>query len=107
MAAVGLITFFGFLWLGYREGGQMALHREGMRLAIAASVVVLDLVLVSTVIFPFRLVGTGAEVPALTKEVLSQFNLTVGIVAAFYFATSAYAQVHANDKSENEKGEEK
>jgi membrane protease YdiL (CAAX protease family) len=98
MAAVGIITFFGFLWLGYKEGGQMALNKEGMRLAIVAAVVVVDLVLISTVIFPFTI---GEEISELGKSIITQFNTTVGIVAGFYFGTSAYIQAQGKDKEGN------
>ena len=99
MAAVGIITFFGFVWLGFKTGGPLALHKEGMRLAIAASVVVVDLVLVTTLIFFTK---TEADAPAdLAQSFLNQFNTVVSVVVAFYFGTSAYVQVKGKDKEEN------
>ena len=103
LAAVGIITFFGFMWLAFKQGGQMALYKEGMRLAIVASVIVVDLVLISTVIFPFPLVDQKSQQDLdLTKDIITQFNWTVGIIAAFYFGTSAVAQVRDKDKNAND-----
>jgi hypothetical protein len=98
MSAVAIITFFGMLWFGHKTGGQLALHKEGMRLAIAAAIVVTDLVLVTTVIYFFP--STDGKTPELSSNFMSQFNNIVGIVIAFYFASSAYVQVNAKDKED-------
>ena len=100
-AVIAVITFFGFMWLCHQQGGSLALTKGGLRLAIVASVVTTDLVLISTVTF----FTTNWEVPKLTENFLTQFNTIVGVVVAFYFGTSAYVQVHSGDGRRKEKAD--
>ena len=93
MSAVAIITFFGILWFCDKRGGSLALHKEGMRLAIAAAIVVTDLVLVTTVIYFFP----DDKPSELASSFMSQFNTIVGVVIAFYFTASAYVQVNTKD----------
>jgi len=95
-AAVAVITFFGFMWLADKKGGQFALNEGGMRLAIVAAVVTVELVLVSTVTF----FTADWKVPDLTANFLTQFNTVVSVVVAFYFGASAYVQVQGKDKED-------
>jgi Na+/proline symporter len=101
MAAIAIITFFGFVWLANETGGPLALHKEGMRLAIVASVIVVDLVMVTTGVFAFGDQSLNDKAQAL----LNQFNTIVGIVVAFYFGSSAYVQVRKKE-DKSERGEE-
>lgn len=97
MSAVAIITFFGILWFAHKTGGPLALHKGGMRLAIAAAMVVTDLVLVTTVIYFFP----DDKPSELASSFISQFNTIVGVVIAFYFTASAYVQVNAKDTEAN------
>jgi hypothetical protein len=96
VAIIGIVTFFGFVWLGYITGGPLALHKEGMRLAIVAAVVVVDLVLVSSVIF-FTEGESDEAMSKLAESFMSQFHTIVGIVIASYFGASAYVQVKSKE----------
>ena len=91
--AVGIITFFGLLWYVQTQGGPLALHREGARLAIAASVITVDLVLVGMVSFFISAPDGGNDLPALTQTMLTNFTAVVVSVVGFYFGASAYVQV--------------
>jgi len=100
VGAIGIITFFGFAWVTNETGGQYALHKEGMRLAIVASVIVVDLVLVTTA--PF--LQNQSDPGDIFASLVNQFNTIVGVVVAFYFGASAYVQVgEKQDKSNEEK----
>ena len=90
LTAVAVITFFGFMWYMQSLGGQWALNKGGMRLAIVASVMTVYLVLVGTVMF----FTNGDAVPPMTQTLLTHFTSVVLTVVAFYFGTSAYVQVH-------------
>jgi len=119
MSLVALITFFGFVWLGFRSGGALALHKGGMRLAIAAAVIVVDLVILTSMVFSSNYLDTtktitnGVETSAVkTTEVvptelattlIKSFNAVVAVVIAFYFGTSAYVQV--KDKATEDEDE--
>jgi hypothetical protein len=100
-AAIAVISFYGFMWLGDKKGGEFALNKGGMRLAIVAAVVTVDLVLVSTVAF----FTADWEVPPLAETFITQFHTVVSVVVAFYFGASAYVQVQGKDK-EDKGGEE-
>lgn len=93
---IAVITFFGFMWMGEILGGEWALNRGGMRIAITVAIVTVYLVLMTYVVF-FRF---GADLPPLTSNLLTSFTTIVAIVIPFYFGTSAY--VHAKAE-ENEK----
>ena len=106
--AVAMTTFFGIMMLGDSLGGKWSLTKGGMRTAIAGSVVVTYLFLVSF----YSFVVYGGELPAITKSLLDSFTGIVGITIAFYFGTEAVLQALGKEEtSEREstakKGNEK
>ncbi|HCO42971.1 hypothetical protein [Immundisolibacter sp.] len=88
--SVALVTYFGFLMACHAKGGDWAIERGGMRMAITASVVTVYLVLVGLVAFMTQ--GPNALLP-ITQTMLASFTSIVGVVVAFYFGASAYVQV--------------
>lgn len=100
LAAIAVVSFFGFMWYMQTLGGQWSLNKGGMRLAIVASVMTVYLVMVSTVVF----FTNGEKVPPITEALLTHFTTVVLTLVAFYFGTSAYVQVH--EKHDGAKVEE-
>ena len=98
LVAVGVVTFFGFMWYMQKLGGEWALDKGGMRLAIVASVITVYLVLVCAVSF-FTAKG---EIPRITETMLTHFTTVVLAVVAFYFGASAYVQVRQKKVSKKE-----
>jgi len=97
LASVAIVSFFGFMWYLQSLGGQFALNKGGMRLAIVASVITVYLVLVGVVTF-FKSVDA---VPPMTQTLLTHFTTVVLTVVAFYFGASAYVQVHQKPEKDN------
>jgi hypothetical protein len=85
--ASGLLTFFGFLWIGVQENADGALTEQAMRTAIAASAVASYLVLVGHGVFFVEDIGA---MPPIAQALLTSFTTIVGIVLAFYFGSTAY-----------------
>ena len=83
LVATSIITFFGFLKLSTRPD---TVRDDSLRSAIAASTVVTYLVFVGSV----ALFETAADVPEISRILMTSFTTTVGIIIAFYFGSSAY-----------------
>ncbi len=105
VVSVGLLTFFGFVGLGVKEG-DTNLSKTEVRLAIVISVMTMYLVIVGTVSF----FAQGGELPVITDTMITHFTTIVGVVVAFYFGTAAYEAVHkssSNADEDNVKGKNK
>lgn len=97
--AVGIVTFFGFLMIGYSRGAGWQLTNGGLRTAIAATIVVTYLFLVS---FEIYLVPPE-QVSPITQAFIQSFTGIVGITIAFYFGASTALQIFGKDENK-EKG---
>lgn len=85
LVTVAVVTFFGFL----NEAENV--DERSMRRAIAASVVMVYLVLLATVIFWVEIPGDPkTKLPDVTQTMLTHFTTIMGVVIAFYFGASAY-----------------
>ncbi len=89
LACVGISAFLFLLKIKSVDSRSNRLTEATMRFAIAGAIVIEYLVLVSTVAF-FR--ETPEDLHPLTKTLIGNFTTIVGIVIAFYFGSSAYAQ---------------
>jgi hypothetical protein len=89
---LAFVTFFGCLSFSQSVGGYWDLNKDGMRIAIAATVVVVYFFLLGVGIFAY-------ERPPSTMTNLMVSNLTnfVWIILGFYFAASAFVQVYGKD----------
>jgi len=88
----GMIGFvFALSWTREQSKGTDSTDTT-IRSAIAVAIVIQYLVLVSIVSF-FWSNGDDAKLPAITQTFVSNFTYVVGVVIAFYFGSSAYAQV--------------
>ena len=84
---VGVVTFFGFLT------GTESVDERSMRIAIAASVVMVYIVLLATVIFWVEIPDDPkTKLPDITQTMLTHFTTIMGVVMAFYFGASAYIE---------------
>jgi hypothetical protein len=97
--AVALVTFFGFLWIGFEPEAQPTISAASMRNAITASVVALYLALVGFTTF-FR--DWSDTMQPLTQTMVSNFTTLVGVVLAFYFTSSAYVETRRAKRSPND-----
>lgn len=97
VAAVAVITFFGFLILERNTSAGGTFSEEGIRQAIAVAIVTVYLVLVGVVAF----FGGKWESPEVTMTLLGSFTATVGVVVAFYFGASAYVEVRKSQDKKN------
>jgi hypothetical protein len=85
--ATAIVTFFGVLRLEAKEK-SIRISDQRLRSAIAASSVVTYLVLIASAgLFTFT---QGAEMPEVSRTLLTSFTATVGVIIAFYFGSSAY-----------------
>lgn len=91
VAAVSVLTFFGFLQLGRSVPSGQADSDRSERRAIAATAVVVYLVLVSIVTF-FGLTDKTQQLNPLTNLLVTNFTAVVGVIVAFYFGSSAYVE---------------
>jgi peptidoglycan biosynthesis protein MviN/MurJ (putative lipid II flippase) len=91
VAAIAVITFFGFLMLERKPGSVGSPNEGAMRRAITVAMVTVYLVLVGVMVF-FR--GTW-ESPEVTQTLLGSFTATIGVVVAFYFGSSAYLEARS------------
>lgn len=91
MIACALITFFGFLWLGFDTSGQSEISAAAMRNAITASVMALYLSLVG-----FQAFYSRESTPnPMAQTLVSNFTTLVGAITAFYFTSTAYVEVRS------------
>ncbi len=95
MVGVALISFFGFLKLDRASG----VDERSMRLAIAASLIIVYLALLST----FAFWREGRELSKAAEPLLNHFTTITGLVIAFYFGASAYTEVMGRRKERNNK----
>jgi multisubunit Na+/H+ antiporter MnhC subunit len=85
----GIITLFGFLWIGYDPEKKPAIDTSTMRTALTSSIVMVYLYIVCLTTF-FR--GWSDKLDPLPQAMVSNFTIIVGVVIAFYFTSSAYVQ---------------
>ena len=92
-AAVGIVTFFGLLWLvcGLNNG---ILPDQGLRTSITVAVITVYLVVVGEVAF----FGKNVELAPVTDLMLTSFTSIVGVVVAFFFGASAYVEAQKGRK---------
>jgi hypothetical protein len=116
VAAIAIVSFFGLLHVGRSEAVEKYDSEILIRRAIAASAVVVYLVLVSIVAF-FSLEGFKGlnleylsrlppetqqlvlsalqkppQIDPLTSMLVTNFTVTIGVIVAFYFGSSAYLE---------------
>ncbi len=86
---VAAATFYGMMSLGDAIGGRWSLNKSGMRTAIAATVIVtyLYMVTVNTFVVPPK------EMAAITKALIDSFTSVVTVTVTFYFGAETVLQV--------------
>jgi len=97
--AIGTTTFFGFLMIGSSPGSGWEPGSGGMRLAIAATMVLTYLFCVATSVY---LLPTG-EINDMTKSFIQSFSQITGVTVAFYFGASAAHQIFKDKNAAPEK----
>jgi hypothetical protein len=100
--ALGIITLFGVLWATTDITINSTVSDTSMRSAIAASAVVMYMVLVGFGVFTDEKYG---GMSTMAQTLLTNFTTVVGIIVAFYFGTSAYleGQVKKTKKDDDSK----
>lgn len=100
-AVIAVATFLG-VWLLQRHGGAGRHDRNSMRDGIAAAFVVTYLVIVGWAAFSF--LGQG-ETP-LTKDLVGNFTVLVGVVVGGYFGADTVKQVTLINAQRRQQGGE-
>lgn len=90
-AMIAVATFLG-VWLLQRHGGAGRSDRNSMRDGIAASFVVTYLVIVGWAAFIKSYNDQSFQLP-LTKDLVGNFTVLVGVVVGGYFGADAVKQV--------------
>lgn len=89
--SVAAITFSSLLMLGHGEGPEAPISEASMRSALAGTIVIVYLVLLS--------IATQALLPeahsAISDTLITSFTSIVGVVIASYFGASAYIQTRS------------
>jgi hypothetical protein len=86
--ATGLVTFFGLLIHALRGAPDARLEDRDIRIAIAASITTLYLVLVG---YGVWVSDTGRPDP-IAQSLMTSLSAVVGTVIAFYFGATAYLE---------------
>ena len=85
---IALVTFFGLLTVGESSGKGWGLNKGTMRGAIAATILVVYLFVLSMNAFvPYQ-----KEMPPMMEMMMTSFTTIIGIMIPFYFGASAYVQ---------------
>ena len=85
---IALVTFFGLLTVGESSGKGWGLNKGTMRGAIAATILVVYLFVLSMSAFvPYK-----EEMPPMMSTMMDSFTTIVSIMIPFYFGASAYVQ---------------
>ena len=95
LACEGIAAFLFLLKIQQQDSASPLISETSMRSAIAGALVIEYLVLLATVAF-FR--ESPEQLNPLTQTMVNNFTTLVGIVIAFYFGSSAYAQVKQSNK---------
>jgi hypothetical protein len=96
--AIAVVTFFGFLVIGHSRGGGWQLTKGGLRTAIAATLVVTYLFLVSFAVY----LVPPKDVSPIAETFIQSFTTTVAITIGFYFSASAAVQIFRKEESQEE-----
>ncbi len=85
---IALVTFFGLLTVSESSGKGWGLNKGTMRGAIAATILVVYLFVLSMSAFvPYK-----EEMPPMMSTMMDSFTTIVSIMIPFYFGASAYVQ---------------
>ena len=85
---IALVTFFGLLAVGESSGKGWGLNKGTMRGAIAGSILVVYLFVLSMSAFvPYQ-----EKMPDMMSMMMTSFTTIIGIMIPFYFGASAYVQ---------------
>jgi len=90
LAIIGITSFFMFI--AFAQASEST--EEVMRRAIAASLTVVYIALLSTVAF-WR---EAPDMPEITTKMVESFTYVIGVIIAFYFGASAYAEGQKSGK---------
>jgi hypothetical protein len=89
MGVVAVVTFFGFLILGYISRDTLPFSESPLRVAISASTIVVYLTIVGIVSF-YAPIEKDMKLHPMQEQMINSFTTVVGIVVAFFFGSSAY-----------------
>lgn len=93
VSAVGILTFFGLLW-SFSATNSGVLGEQSLRTSITVAVITVYLIIVGEVAF----FTAKTDLAKITDVMLTSFTSIVGVVVAFFFATSAYVEVKKREK---------
>jgi hypothetical protein len=94
--SIAVVTFFGVTALNRAAQEQQGINDERLRTAIACSLVISYLYMVTFTTF----VGNAPAIGPVTKEFIQSFSSVVGITIAFYFGASAATQIFGQGKGD-------
>ncbi len=87
-----LSSFVGILALQQKGATGWELSESIVRTTVAGMFFITYIVMVALVIFWTNDASAGKQLPQITQTLLTNFTTVTGIVVAFYFGSSAYAQ---------------
>jgi hypothetical protein len=90
---IALVTFFGLLAASESSGKGWGLNKGSMRGAIAATIVVVYLFVLSMNAF----VPYNKTMPPMMTTMVTSFTAIIAIMIPFYFGASAYVQAQTKD----------
>jgi len=90
---IALVTFFGLLAASESSGKGWGLNKGSMRGAIAATIVVVYLFVLSMNAF----VPYNKNMPPMMTTMVTSFTTIIAIMIPFYFGASAYVQAQTKD----------
>ena len=94
---IALVTFFGLLAASESSGKGWGLNKGTMRGAIAATILVVYLFVLSMSAFvPYQ-----GEMPPMMSTMMNSFTAIIGIMIPFYFGASAYVQSRSMEVDTN------
>lgn len=102
--SIGVVTFFGITELSRSSEDSRVFREENLRAAIAGSLVVTYLFIVSFSSF----VRSAETAGVVTKEFIASFSQVISVTIAFYFGATAATQIFgkkANEQNSKSKGE--
>jgi len=100
--SVSVITFFGVMSINQPKRGLGPLTKGSIRSAIASSVLVTYLYMLSFTTF----IKTPTSMSSITESYINTFSNLVGVTIAFYFGASAAVQIFGKEDSLNQENDD-
>lgn len=92
---VAMIAFFGFMRMSGSPDGESSLTMGAMRNAIAGSIVVTYLYVVSVFVY----VGYIGDLPEIVRLLLDSLTAAVSVTIAFYLGSEAAIRIFSREAS--------